>query len=358
MRKDSQAKMSDDAICNTMTRSFTPISMRTAVSVLSLLAGLVYSAYGQQPVSPREQLAQYVADLQKNPSDDAVREKIIKLGLTLEPKPNAPPGVDELAGKGEYILQHATSDAVLSAAADAFAKASLLAPWVPDYYFDQGIVWEKVKNYEKAVKNFELYLMGVPADSDDAKKARQHLGGLKYQLENQRAAEAAARAQRQAELDAERARQQAAEQARQLQEQQERQRLANLDPIVRSLDGAVFSSEIHDSMGNRSVTIWTIKGDRVSEESRSYNGPYDGNRLIRSQTDEYPIDGRTFRVPVQSCDRFFAPENPNCYVIGTISENEISWASYVNGVFHGAETRPGWHILGVSVAKRVNGRRK
>jgi hypothetical protein len=44
-----------------------------------------------QSQSPREQLAGYVADLQKNPSDDALPEKVIKLALTLDTKPPVPP---------------------------------------------------------------------------------------------------------------------------------------------------------------------------------------------------------------------------------------------------------------------------
>lgn len=166
-----------------------------AVILLSMLVIGAHAQEKQATTNPREQLQQYITQLQAKPTDDALRTKIIQLVLALEPKPAVQPEVDELAGRGEYILQHATTDADLPAAADAFAKASLLAPWVPDYYFDQGIVWEKAKVYQKAIKNFELYLIGVPADSDDARKARQHLGGVKYALEQQETAETAQRQQ-------------------------------------------------------------------------------------------------------------------------------------------------------------------
>lgn len=40
--------------------------------------------------SPRQLLAHYVADLQKTPEDQALREQIIRLELTLTPLPAVP----------------------------------------------------------------------------------------------------------------------------------------------------------------------------------------------------------------------------------------------------------------------------
>lgn len=145
---------------------------------------------GQQTVattlSPREQLQQYIAQLQANPSDDALREKAIQLALTLNPKPTTPPEVDELVGKAKYAFQHASSEADFLAAADAFNKAAILAPWVPDYYNNAAVSFEAAKQPDSAVKYFRWYLLAAP-NASDASKVREHIGELEYAEAKQRA---------------------------------------------------------------------------------------------------------------------------------------------------------------------------
>jgi len=158
---------------------------------------------GQQLQSPREQLKQYVADLQKNPSDDDLRGKIIKLALTLDPKPATPPEVQELLGRGGQAFEDAkkaisAGDTVaantdLALAAAAFSKASLAAPWVADYYLNLASANDAAKNYPQSLKNYEFYLEAAP-DAQDADKVRQRIGALKYELDKQQAADDAAHA--------------------------------------------------------------------------------------------------------------------------------------------------------------------
>lgn len=60
------------------------------LAVSLFLITLMARGGAQTTPSPREQLQQYVAELQKNPSDDALREKIIKLVVSLDPRPTIP----------------------------------------------------------------------------------------------------------------------------------------------------------------------------------------------------------------------------------------------------------------------------
>lgn len=179
------------------------VRFRFGLPVLLIVA--ISSIPAQQTPSPREQLAQYVADLQKNPSDDVLREKIIKLALTLEPKPAVPDEAVVAAAKGKTIFTHAAktgSKDDLKAAADAFAKASLLAPWVPDYYFNQSSTFEKAGLYDDAIRALNLYLMAAP-NASDASDVRGKIEGIKYEKEST-AKEGQQAAERQAEDLAER----------------------------------------------------------------------------------------------------------------------------------------------------------
>jgi len=132
-----------------------------------------------QAGTPQETLSQYISDLQKNPDDNALREKIIKLAQEMKPVPKVPNEVDELVGKATYAVKNAKSEADFSDAVDAYQKVLLIAPWVPEYYYNLGAVQEKAGKFKEAVVSLELYLLAVP-DAKDAKEVREHIGGLKY----------------------------------------------------------------------------------------------------------------------------------------------------------------------------------
>lgn len=55
------------------------------MKLLALLLGALMLVNAANTESPREQLRQMVEQLQGNPDDDALREKIIKLARTVKP---------------------------------------------------------------------------------------------------------------------------------------------------------------------------------------------------------------------------------------------------------------------------------
>lgn len=59
--------------------------MKSTINFLVLMFGLLLLANVANAESPREQLKQMVEQLQKTPSDNVLREKIIKLAPTLKP---------------------------------------------------------------------------------------------------------------------------------------------------------------------------------------------------------------------------------------------------------------------------------
>lgn len=157
---------------------------QTAVVVIGLTVCGLRTAVAQQSPDqpPRDQLRQYVTELQKNPFDDKLRERIIKLALTLQPPPAVPPEADEFAGRGLSAFKQATSDSDFDGVALAFSKASSLAPWASDYYFNQAVAYEKAHKVDSAIKCFQWYLMAAP-EAKDAKSIRVRIGALKFAAE-------------------------------------------------------------------------------------------------------------------------------------------------------------------------------
>ena len=132
-----------------------------------------------QAQNSKDTLNQYIADLQKNPNDQALREKIIKLALTMNPKPAMSQDVVMHEGAAEYAIKHAKTAADFADAAKEYEQALLSAPWVAADYFNCGVAYEKAEQYDAAVRNFNLYLATSPG-AKDTNDVLKRIGGLEY----------------------------------------------------------------------------------------------------------------------------------------------------------------------------------
>lgn len=154
-----------------------------------------------QRAADQQRFQQALQDFRNNPSD-AAREQVIKAALALPSKPPLPDEVLEIVGRGAYAIKNASSDADFVAAADAYAKASQLAPWVPNYYFNEGVAYEKAKRYDDAIAAYRWYLVAAPSASD-ADQVHEHIGGLKYAKEKMAQEQRAAEEERARQAEAE-----------------------------------------------------------------------------------------------------------------------------------------------------------
>ena len=127
-------------------------------------------------------LKQFLADLQKTPANDALREKIIRLAVVMDPKPSVPAEAEKYGNRAEFAVKDAKSPGELADAAKEYEKALLLAPWVAAYYFNCGTVQERASLPEQAIRNYQLYLLAAP-EAQDAKDVRKRIDGLEYLVE-------------------------------------------------------------------------------------------------------------------------------------------------------------------------------
>lgn len=135
--------------------------------------------------SPQQTLTQYISDLQKSPTDTALREKIIRHVQTMSPAPAIPMEVVKFEGAAEYAFKSAKitkSEADFLDAAKEYEKALLIAPWVSAYYFNQGVSFEMAGKLKDAKQSFEFYLLAAP-NAQDARDVRKRIGGLEYAME-------------------------------------------------------------------------------------------------------------------------------------------------------------------------------
>jgi len=192
-----------------------------------------------QTSNPQQTLNQYVADLQSNPNDTALREKIIALVQTMSP----PPGIPEEARR-HYVMaqafkEKATVSTGFASAIEQYKAALLAAPWWADAYEKLAMVQKAADRYDDAIASLNLYLLTQPADARDAQDEI-------YKLEADK--QAAAQATAQAAMEEQQRRQREEENSPQ-------RRYANW---LKGLDGARFVSSLDG-------ITYEVRGNQVFE---------------------------------------------------------------------------------------------
>ena len=226
-----------------------------AIALFAFMA----SAHAQ---SPREQLTQMVEQLQKTPSDNALREKIIKLVPTIKPAPALPDEAQRREGRGKFAFKNAKSNDDYLSAAREYEEAVGIAPWVTGYYSDLCTIYEKAEKYVEAKRNCEFSLIGL-TDPSQVNEIKQRIAGLEFGIEkaNSPAVKEAAQAARD-------------------------------EALVRSLNGVRFNCP---TVTNNSGTTWTlwyvVNGNRLSEHSVVSNPNHVLPLSMSGQTEAIPIRG-------------------------------------------------------------------
>ncbi len=147
------------------------------ICIFAFLA-LAVSAYAQ---SPREELQQMVEQLQKSPNDNALRERIIKLVITIKPTPAIPEEARRAFVRGNATMSEAKTPEEYARAVQLYTEALLIAPWWSDPYFNLARAHELRQEYDSAILGLRFFLLTGIA-GNDARQAQD----LIYVLEEKR----------------------------------------------------------------------------------------------------------------------------------------------------------------------------
>ncbi len=164
--------------------------MSRVVRFLLLPMALLAMSAATQGASPREQLMQMVEQLQASPTDNALREKIIKLAREVKPALAMPEEVERRMARGEAAFESAKDVSGYDNAMREFQTAANAAPWYSNAYFNLGVAQEKADKAKEAMESFRFYLLAAP-DGKDAAEVKKRIYKLEYAAE-QTAAQAAA----------------------------------------------------------------------------------------------------------------------------------------------------------------------
>jgi ankyrin repeat protein len=112
-------------------------------------------------------------------SNDNLRV-IVGLSRSLTPRPAVPPVVEEEMVKGKAAFKLARRPEEVKEAEEHFRKASILAPWLPEPYFNLAVAQEKQYKWDDAKGSFENYLIAAP-EAKDAPAVKQKMAELDLQ---------------------------------------------------------------------------------------------------------------------------------------------------------------------------------
>ena len=127
--------------------------------------------------SPQEQMLQLVAQLQKSPTDNALREKIIKLAVAMKPAPEIPEDARRPFVRGNTAIKTASGPDDYANAIKLYQDALLIAPWWADAYFNLARGQELHQEYDAAIQSVKFFLMTSPSAAD-ARDSQDHIYAL------------------------------------------------------------------------------------------------------------------------------------------------------------------------------------
>lgn len=155
-------------------------NMKTIGTFFILVVALFHQAVYAE--SPREQLRQMVEQLQKSPTDDVLREKIIQLAQKLKPAPAVPEEARRHFVKAVTLQKDARSPEDYDLPIQEYRQALLFAPWWSDAYFDLASALELKQQYADAIQNLKLSILASP-EGPDARAAQDKVYALEAKQE-------------------------------------------------------------------------------------------------------------------------------------------------------------------------------
>jgi tetratricopeptide (TPR) repeat protein len=148
------------------------------INLVMLPALLLAAPLPVSAATPREQLNQLVEELQKNPADAALRERLIKHARTVKPAPALPEEAERRLARGAAAVKAAKSPLDYQEAAKEFEQATLAAPWLASAYLSLGTARNQAEDYGGAASAFKFYLLAAP----NARNAKE-IKALMYEME-------------------------------------------------------------------------------------------------------------------------------------------------------------------------------
>ncbi|HEY2846374.1 MAG TPA: hypothetical protein VGI80_01070, partial [Pyrinomonadaceae bacterium] len=110
---------------------------KALLNMMAIVLLLVLGTPGlAQNSDPTKELQQLLSKFQSDQNDQQLRESILKLVATMNPRPAVPDECRRHMVRGEAAFKSATPDSGYSDAVTEFRQAADAAPWFGDAYYN------------------------------------------------------------------------------------------------------------------------------------------------------------------------------------------------------------------------------
>lgn len=155
--------------------------MRPTISVLLAVFGALIWLTNVHGQSAQESLNEMIQQLQRKPTDDALRERLIKLARETKPIPAIPEDARRAFVKGNTAMADAKSEDDYARATRLYEEAALIAPWWSDPYFNLAKAQELRHDFNGAIRALKFFLL-TESSAKDTRDAQDRV----YVLEEKR----------------------------------------------------------------------------------------------------------------------------------------------------------------------------
>lgn len=140
--------------------------MKVSFVAMAFAASLVLAPLASVQAQSHAELQTMVQQLQTNPSDTALRERIIQTARQLKPAPAIPAEARDYFIQGTTIAKAATDASGQQLAVDKFEKALAIAPWWGDALYNLAIAQELAGQLDAAQATLKIYALTDLTDQE------------------------------------------------------------------------------------------------------------------------------------------------------------------------------------------------
>jgi len=170
------------------------------LSIAMISVGITCCGGAAHAQSSHVRLQQMVAQLQKAPDDNVLREQIARLAAVMRPHPVVPESARKHFVIAVTLQKEARTSGDYDLPIQEYRKALLIAPWWSDAYYNLATALELKQQYPEAIQDLKLSVLADP-HGRGARAAQDKIYAVEAEQEKQSSAQAAEQAAK-ARLDA------------------------------------------------------------------------------------------------------------------------------------------------------------
>ncbi len=156
--------------------------LKAFMALCVTLLAMPFLTHAQESTNAAEQLKQYLAEFKGSPTNIPLREKIIRLVATMNPKPEIPEEARRHFVKANTLMKDAKAPSDYDAVMKEYNQAIILAPWWPDVIYNAAMAREAQGRYQSAIGGLKWFLLTKPSETE-ARAAQDRIYALEAKLE-------------------------------------------------------------------------------------------------------------------------------------------------------------------------------